>query len=193
MWRFFVKIYRMFTGIIHGTANFLNPQRHLTMRFVYPLLLCLLTYNPSGYSYAHLLYERTNAALEYWPLTVIGGLTLITAWLIFYGAVRAAFSSKILFFLIIGVFCVISYLPFFYQAIEVTADAVTWAVIFVISGTFWFGSVFPIIKARSFSQVQVTGQVRTHEHMVDQPSHHGHDANSDDANGNDISPDHHHH
>ncbi len=186
------RIYQFVKGLITGTSHLLNPQRHLSMRFVYPLLLCLLTYNPLRYSYIHFVWEHTATAQTYWPLTTIAGLILIAAWLIFYNAVRAAFSSKLLFGLVAGVFCLISYVPFFFYWVNVTPDAITWATIFVISGTFWSGSILPIMKARFFSQVQVTGQVRTHEHMVDQPSHH-HDTNADDADGSDLPTTGHHH
>lgn len=199
MWEFFraigegcTSIYRGIAYGWTGTMHLLNPQRHITMRFVYPFILCLLTYNPIGYSYVHFLREHTETATAYWPLTTIAGLALLAAWLIFYNAVTAAFSSKFLFGLVVAVFCLMTYVPIFIQWVEPDARAITWAVIFVISASFWAGAVLPIIKARFFSQVQVTGQVRTHEHMVDQPIHHDHhDVNPDDPDG-DVQPQHHH-
>ena len=187
--RAIARVYHFIMNMLTGTAHLLSPRRHLTMRFVYPLLLCLLTYNPTGYSYVHFIWKHSDVAYRYWPCAVPAGLLLIGAWLIFYNAVRAAFSSKILFGIVVGSFAILSYAPFFLHYAEPSPHAIMWAAYFVISATFWSGSVFPILKISFFNQVQVTGQIQTHQqHVADQQ----HGTNADDVDDSPL-PTHHHH
>ncbi|MES2626484.1 MAG: DUF6524 family protein, partial [Pseudomonadota bacterium] len=49
----------------------------IVLRFLFALLLVLLTYNPSGYSYFHWLYNNPDVVT---PYVVIAGLILIIGW-----------------------------------------------------------------------------------------------------------------
>ena len=56
-------------------------------RFMFALLLVLLTYNPSGYSYSHWLQ---NSFSNFGPLLGLAGMSLIIGWVIY---LRATFRS----------------------------------------------------------------------------------------------------
>ena len=53
------------------------------LRFLFALLLVLLTYNPSGYSYSHWLQ---NSFSNFSPLPAIAGISLIIGWVIYLRA-----------------------------------------------------------------------------------------------------------
>ena len=49
----------------------------IAMRFLFALLLVLLSYNPTGYSYFHWIYNQVDAIT---PYVVIAGLVLLIGW-----------------------------------------------------------------------------------------------------------------
>jgi hypothetical protein len=57
------------------------------LRFLFALLLVMLTYNPSGYSYVHWL---KNSFSDFSPLLGLAGVSLIIGWVIY---IRATLRS----------------------------------------------------------------------------------------------------
>ena len=55
----------------------------ITVRFLFALLLVLLSYNPSGYSYFHWVYSSINHLT---PYVVIAGIVLLIGWGIYIKA-----------------------------------------------------------------------------------------------------------
>ena len=53
------------------------------LRFLFALLLVMLTYNPSGYSYSHWLQ---NDFSNFGPLLGLAGITLIIGWVVYLRA-----------------------------------------------------------------------------------------------------------
>ena len=53
------------------------------LRFLFALLLVMLTYNPSGYSYVHWL---KNSFSDFSPLLGLAGVSLIIGWVIYLRA-----------------------------------------------------------------------------------------------------------
>ena len=49
----------------------------IALRFLFALLLVLLSYNPTGYSYFHWIYNQVDAIT---PYVVIAGLVLLIGW-----------------------------------------------------------------------------------------------------------------
>jgi len=49
----------------------------IVLRFLFALLLVLLSYNPSGHSYFHWVYNEVDAIT---PYVVIAGLVLLIGW-----------------------------------------------------------------------------------------------------------------
>lgn len=54
----------------------------ILFRFIFALLLVLLTYNPSGYSYVHWLMELE----QFTPYVLIAGLVLMIGWGVYINA-----------------------------------------------------------------------------------------------------------
>ncbi len=78
------------------------------LRLIFALLLVMLTYNPSGYSYSHWLQ---NSFSDFGPLLGVAGMSLIIGWVIYLRAtlrslgligliLAALFFSTILWLLI---------------------------------------------------------------------------------------------
>lgn len=57
------------------------------LRFLFALLLVLLTYNPSGYSYSHWLQNNFS---HFGPLLAIAGISLIIGWVVYLRATLRA-------------------------------------------------------------------------------------------------------
>lgn len=53
------------------------------MRFLFALLLVMLTYNPSGYSYIHWVQDSLT---KFTPLLGLAGMSLVIGWVIFLRA-----------------------------------------------------------------------------------------------------------
>jgi len=60
------------------------------LRFMFALLLVMLTYNPSGYSYSHWLQ---NSFSDFGPLLGIAGISLIIGWVIYLRATLRSLGS----------------------------------------------------------------------------------------------------
>ena len=67
------------------------------LRFLFALLLVMLTYNPSGYSYVHWLKNNFS---DFSPLLGLAGISLIIGWVIY---IRATLRSLGLIGLILAV------------------------------------------------------------------------------------------
>jgi hypothetical protein len=60
------------------------------LRFMFALLLVMLTYNPSGYSYSHWLQ---NSFSDFGPLLGVAGISLIIGWVIYLRATLRSLGS----------------------------------------------------------------------------------------------------
>lgn len=55
----------------------------ILLRMAFALVLVLLTFNPSGYSYVHMVM---NGFPQVTPVEVVCGIVLLIAWIVFLGA-----------------------------------------------------------------------------------------------------------
>src|SRR5690606_10024218 len=80
------------------------------LRFAFALLLVLLTYNPSGYSYVHWVSDNLR---EITPYIVLAGVVLIIGWGVY---VKATLNSlgNIGIFILGGLFACIVWLFFYW-------------------------------------------------------------------------------
>ncbi len=62
------------------------------LRLAFALLLVLLTYNPSGYSYAHWVFNSINP-IQISPLLAISGLALTICWVVYLRATLASLGK----------------------------------------------------------------------------------------------------
>lgn len=119
-------------------------------RFLFALLLVMLTYNPSGYSYIHWFQ---NSMASFTPLLGLAGISLIIGWVIF---LRATLRSLGLIGLTLSIL-------FFSAILWVLIDlgwiglnnvtVLNWVILVLISATLAVGISWSHIRRK------ITGQV----------------------------------
>jgi len=120
------------------------------IRFVFALLLVMLTYNPSGYSYAHWVQNNMSSIS---PLLVLAGISLIIGWVIY---IRATLRSLGLMGLILAVvfFAVIVWLLVDWGWLGMSnVSAISWVVLLLISYVLTVGISWSHIRRKLSGQV----------------------------------------
>lgn len=120
------------------------------LRFLFALLLVMLTYNPSGYSYSHWL---ENDFSKFGPLLGLTGISLIIGWVIY---LRATLRSLGLVGLILAAL-------FFSTILWVLIDwgwlglnnvtAMSWVILILISAVLAVGISWSHIRRRWSGQI----------------------------------------
>jgi len=120
------------------------------LRLLFALLLVMLTYNPSGYSYTHWL-QNSFSNIE--PLLVLAGLSLVIGWVVY---VRATLRS-------LGLIGLLLALLFFGAIIWLLIDmgwlgmeninAMSWVILFLISAVLAVGMSWSHIRRKLSGQV----------------------------------------
>lgn len=119
-------------------------------RFLFALLLVLLTYNPSGYSYSHWLQ---NSFSNFGPLVAIAGITLIIGWVIY---IRATLRSLGLIGLILAAifFSAILWLFIDWGWLSLNnVTAMSWVLLVLISGILAVGISWSHIRRKWSGQI----------------------------------------
>jgi hypothetical protein len=120
------------------------------LRFLFALLLVLLTYNPSGYSYAHWL---ENSFSNFGPLLAIAGISLIIGWVIY---IRATLRSLGLVGLILaGLFfgaIVWLFIDWGWLSLD-NVNAVSWVILILLSAVLAVGISWSHIRRKISGQV----------------------------------------
>ena len=120
------------------------------LRFLFALLLVLLTYNPSGYSYAHWLKESFS---NFTPLLAIAGISLIIGWVIY---IRATLRSLGLIGLILAglFFATIIWLFIDWGWLSLdNVNAVSWVILILLSAVLAVGISWSHIRRKISGQV----------------------------------------
>lgn len=120
------------------------------LRLLFSFLLVMLTYNPSGYSYAHWLQ---NSFSDFNALLALAGITLIIGWVIY---MRATLRS-------LGVVGLTLALLFFATILWLLIDwgllgfdnvtAVSWVILILLSAVLAVGISWSHIRRRISGQV----------------------------------------
>ncbi len=120
------------------------------LRWVFALLLVMLSYNPSGYSYAHWLQHSFS---NFGPLLGLAGVSLIIGWVIY---LRATLRSLGLIGLILAIL-------FFGSLLWLLVDwgwlgldnvtAVSWVVLVLLSAVLAVGISWSHIRRKLSGQV----------------------------------------
>lgn len=127
----------------------ITPQGFL-FRFLFALLLVLLTYNPSGYSYSHWLQ---NSFSNFGPLVAIAGITLIIGWVVY---IRATLRSLGLIGLILAAlfFSTIVWLLIDWGWLGLNnVTVMSWVILILISAVLAVGISWSHIRRRLSGQV----------------------------------------
>lgn len=120
------------------------------LRFLFALLLVLLTYNPSGYSYSHWLQ---NSFSNFSPLLSIAGISLIIGWVIY---LRATLRSLGLIGLILAVlfFSAIVWLLIDWGWLGLNnVTVMSWVVLILLSAVLAVGISWSHIRRKISGQV----------------------------------------
>ena len=119
-------------------------------RFLFALLLVMLTYNPSGYSYSEWLQ---NSFSNFGPLLGIAGISLIIGWVIY---LRATLRSLGLIGLILAVlfFSAILWLLVDWGWLGLSnVTAMSWVILVLISAVLAVGISWSHIRRKISGQV----------------------------------------
>lgn len=120
------------------------------LRFVFALLLVILTYNPSGYSYAHWLQTSFS---DFTPLLGIAGISLIIGWVVY---IRATLRSLGLIGLILATlfFSAILWLLIDWGWLGLNnVTAMSWVILVLLSAVLAVGISWSHIRRKLSGQV----------------------------------------
>ncbi len=134
--------------------RFFSPRQNTFARFIYAALLVFGTYNPSGVSVGHWLWNQTATFLLIWPQYTLTVLVLAGLWLIFLRAARQALSlwGLALVVLIVGI---TGYLPFHLGWLAGGFQLVAWVALSALAAVLGFGASFATWWWKLFGQRSV--------------------------------------
>ncbi|ACE84362.1 DUF6524 family protein [Cellvibrio japonicus] len=123
----------------------------IVLRFLFALLLVLLTYNPSGYSYVHWLLTQSHIT----PYIVIAGLLLLIGWGVY---IKATLNSLGLVGIIVlaALFGSLIWLFIYWGWLSLTdISAMAWAVEVLLAALLAVGMCWSHFTRRMSGQVDV--------------------------------------
>jgi hypothetical protein len=124
----------------------------VALRFLFALLLVLLSYNPSGYSYFHWVYQSINHLT---PYVVISGLVLLIGWGIY---LKATFNSLGLLGIMVlaALFASLVWLFVYWGFLSVTnISAMAWVIEVLLAALLTVGMCWSHFTRRMSGQVDV--------------------------------------
>lgn len=124
----------------------------IALRFLFALLLVLLTYNPSSYSYFHWIYQSISHIT---PYIVIAGLILAIGWGIY---LKATLNSLGLVGITIlcALFACLIWLFIYWGWLSITnISAIAWIIEILLSALLTVGMCWSHLTRRMSGQVDV--------------------------------------
>lgn len=124
------------------------------LRLAFALVVVLLTFNPSGFSYFHWTRDAFFAS-SLGPLHVLAGLALLGGWVLFVQATRQ--SLGLFGILLVGsLFAVLVWMLFFYDVVQSTSSAtLTWIVLIGVAIVLTVGMCWAHLRRRLSGQATV--------------------------------------
>lgn len=120
------------------------------LRFMFALLLVMLTYNPSGYSYLHWVKD---ALTQFSPLLILSGVTLTIGWVVY---IRATLRSLGMVGLVLAVLFFSTFLWLFidwgWLGLK-NVTAMSWVILILISAVLAVGISWSHIRRKWTGQV----------------------------------------
>jgi hypothetical protein len=124
----------------------------IAMRFLFALLLVMLTYNPSGHSYFHWAYQSLHNLT---PYVAIAGLVLVIGWVVY---LRATLNSLgFLGIALSGAFlaCLI-WLFIYWKLLSLNnTSALAWLIEVLLAALLTVGMCWSLVSRRISGQVDV--------------------------------------
>jgi hypothetical protein len=124
----------------------------IAIRFLFALLLVLLSYNPSGYSYFHWLY---NTITHITPYIVIAGILLLIGWGVY---IKATLNSLgfVGILVLAALFGSLVWLFIYWGWLSVTnISAMAWVIEILLSALLCVGMCWSHFTRRMSGQVDV--------------------------------------
>jgi hypothetical protein len=124
----------------------------VALRFLFALLLVLLSYNPSGYSYFHWIYNTIDHVT---PYIVIAGLLLAIGWGIY---IKATLNSLGLIGVLIlsALFACLIWLFIYWGWVSLTnVSALAWVIEILLAALLTIGMCWSHFTRRMSGQVDV--------------------------------------
>lgn len=124
----------------------------VALRFLFALLLVLLSYNPSGYSYFHWVYNSINHIT---PYVVIAGIILIIGWGIYLNATLNSLGM-IGIIALAALFACLVWLFIYWGLLSVTnISAMAWVIEVLLAALLAVGMCWSHLTRRMSGQVDV--------------------------------------
>ena len=124
----------------------------IALRFLFSILLVLLTYHPSGYSYFHWVYTSIHAVT---PYIAIAGLVLIIGWAIYLKATLNSLGIMGILLASTLLGCLI-WLLIYWKVLDINnTSAVAWVVEILLALLLAAGMCWSHISLRWSGQVDV--------------------------------------
>lgn len=124
----------------------------IILRFIFALLLVLLTYNPSGYSYFHWVYNNLHTIT---PYIALAGLSLIIGWAIY---LKATLNSLGVGGVLLAstLFACLVWLFIYWKILDINnRSAIAWIVEILLAVLLATGMCWSYISMRWSGQVDV--------------------------------------
>jgi hypothetical protein len=124
------------------------------LRLVFALIVVLLTFNPSGFSFFHWAKDAFLAS-SLGPLHVLAGLALLVGWVLFVQATRQ--SLGLVGILLVGsLFAVLVWMLFFYDVVNSSSSTtLTWIVLVGVAVILTIGMSWAHLRRRLSGQATV--------------------------------------
>lgn len=124
------------------------------LRLALALVVVLLTFNPSGFSFFHWARDAFLGS-QLGPLHVLAGLALLTGWVLFVQATRQSLGLFGIL-LVAGLFSVLVWMLFFYDVVESSSRAtLTWIVLIGVAVVLTVGMCWAHLRRRMSGQATV--------------------------------------
>lgn len=124
------------------------------LRLLFALLIVLLTFNPSGFSFLHWAKDAFMSS-SLGPLHFLAGIALLIGWVVFVQATTQSLGmSGIL--LVAALFGVLVWMLFFYDVVKTSSTStITWIVLIGVSVVLTVGVSWAHIRRRLSGQATV--------------------------------------
>jgi hypothetical protein len=124
------------------------------LRLLFALLIVLLTYNPSGFSFLHWTKDAFLSS-SLGPLHFLAGISLLIGWVVFVHATTQSLGLLGIV-LVAALFGVLVWMLFFYDVLKTgSAATITWIVLIGVSVVLTIGVSWAHIRRRLSGQATV--------------------------------------
>jgi len=124
------------------------------LRLLFALVVVLLTFNPSGFSFFHWARDAFLSS-SLGPLHVLAGIALLIGWVVFVQATRQSLGL-VGILLVASLFAVLVWMLFFYDVVDSSSSTtLTWIVLIGVAIILTVGMSWAHLRRRLSGQATV--------------------------------------